>query len=50
MTPIAFGSLIIALIQLARIVLMYIDEKTKKLQESNKMMKLAIKCAQCFLY
>ena len=29
---------------------MYVDKQTKQLQESNKMMKLVIKCVQCALF
>ena len=47
---IAFGSFVIATIQLARIIAMYIDKQTKQLQETNKAMKLVIKCVQCALF
>ena len=33
--------------QLARIILMAIDKRTKQLQEKNKMVKYAMKCLQC---
>ena len=47
---VCFGSFIIAAVQLVRIGMMILDKQTKKLQESNQMMKYAIKCAQCALY
>lgn len=46
---IAFGSFIVAFVQLLRVVMMYVDQQTKTLQETNKMMKLAIKCLKCCL-
>ena len=46
---IAFGSFIVALIQLARILGEILDRQTKKLQETNRMMKLAIKCLKLCL-
>merc|ERR1719217_1724591 len=47
---ILFGSFIVALIQLIRIIMSVIDQQTKRLQDSNKLLKLAIKCAQVCLY
>ena len=46
---IAFGSAILTLIQLVRIVCEVIDRKTKDLQDSNLVLKLTIKCAKCCL-
>jgi choline transporter-like protein 2/4/5 len=46
---IAFGSLLIALVQFARIILEYVDRKTKTLQEKNKGMKYLIQCLKCVL-
>jgi len=47
---IAFGSFIIASVQLVRIGMMALDRQTKKLQEKNQMLKYALKCAQCALF
>jgi len=47
---IAFGSFIIAVVQLIRIFLMLLDKYTKKQQQSNLLIKLTIKCAQCCLW
>jgi choline transporter-like protein 2/4/5 len=47
---IAFGSFVIATVQLARIIMMWIDKQTKQLQESNQTLKFAIKCLQCCLF
>ena len=47
---ILFGSFIIALIQLIRIICAVIDQQTKRLQDQNQALKLAIKCAQICLY
>lgn len=45
-----FGSFIIALIQLIRILMAILDSQTKKLQEQNKMAKLALKTIQCCMW
>jgi len=45
-----FGSFIIALIQLIRIVMEYIDRQTKAQQDANKMLKLAMKVTKCCLW
>jgi choline transporter-like protein 2/4/5 len=45
-----FGGFIIAAIQLARIALQYLDEKTKDVQESNIGVKVAMKIVQCCLW
>lgn len=50
MGTMAFGSLIVAIVQFARLVLAYIDKQTKDLQESNLALKLAMKCVQCCLW
>jgi len=45
-----FGSFIIAVIQLIRIILLLLDRYTKKAQDKNFMLKLAIKCTQCCMW
>ena len=45
-----FGSFVIALIQLVRILMAVLDSQTKKLQEQNQMAKLALKAVQCCLW
>lgn len=45
----AFGSLILALISVVRIVLEYIDDQTKDVQDANILLKYALKCCKCFL-
>ena len=47
---IVFGSFIVAVIQLIRIILMALDHYTKKQQNSNLMLKLLIKCTQCCMW
>ena len=47
---ILFGSFIMAAIRLCRIVLEIVDRQTKKLQESNNLAKLTIKCVKCCLW
>lgn len=46
----AFGSLIIAIVQMVRIALEYLDRKTKSLQETNAIIRVVIRCVQCFLW
>ncbi|OQS02050.1 choline transporter, partial [Thraustotheca clavata] len=46
---IAFGSLIIAIIQFARLVLEYIDQKLKSAQQ-NTLVKVAMLCFKCCLW
>ena len=46
---VAFGSLLIALVQFMRIILEYVDSKTKTLQEKNKGMKYLIIVLKCVL-
>lgn len=45
-----FGAFIIAAVQLARIVLEYVDHNTKELQESNAMIKVVMKVVKCCLW
>jgi len=45
----AFGALIIAIIQLVRICLEYLDQKTKNLQQSNVAIKIFMKIVKCCL-
>ena len=45
-----FGSFIVALIQLIRILLMALDRWTKKQQDKNLALKLLIKCTQCCMW
>ena len=47
---IAFGSFIIAVVQMMRICLEYVDRQTKKLQESNIVIKLVMKVVKCCLW
>jgi solute carrier family 44 (choline transporter-like protein), member 2/4/5 len=44
---IAFGSLLIAIVQFIRFILEYIDSQTKKLQEKNKGLKYLLICLKC---
>ena len=46
----AFGGLLIALIRLARYVMMYVDEKTSQLQKTNRAVKILMKAVHCVLY
>lgn len=43
-----FGSFVIAVVQFARLVLEYIDHQTKDMQESNTMVKIAMKVRTIF--
>eukprot|EP00924_Labyrinthula_sp_SR-Ha-C_P016079 snap_masked-scaffold_4-processed-gene-18.36-mRNA-1 protein AED:0.33 eAED:0.33 QI:0/0/0/1/1/1/2/0/869 len=45
-----FGSFIIALIQLVRAILMYIDKKTQRLQKKNRAIRILLKAVQCCLF
>jgi choline transporter-like protein 2/4/5 len=47
---VAFGSLIIAIVQFLRACLMYLDKQTKNLQESNFALKVAMKVVACCLW
>nr|CCA18518.1 choline transporterlike protein putative [Albugo laibachii Nc14] len=46
----AFGSLIIAIVQMVRIALEYLDRKTKSVQDANAIVRVAIRCVKCFLW
>ena len=46
----AFGSMIVALVQLARIILAYIDSQTKTWQDKSKALKVAFKVVACCLW
>jgi len=47
---IAFGSLILALVQLARIILAYFQQQAKKMQgKESKLIKWGLACLQCYL-
>ncbi|DBA03635.1 TPA: hypothetical protein N0F65_006814 [Lagenidium giganteum] len=45
-----FGSFIIAFVQLLRLIMEYIDHNTKQLQQSNKMVKVALMGIKCCLW
>ena len=47
---VAFGSLIIAIVQFLRACLMYLDNQTKNLQQSNFALKVAMKIVACCLW
>lgn len=47
---IAFGSFIVAAIQLARFILAYLDKKSKRLQDANVAIKIAFKVVACCLW
>jgi len=47
---VVFGGAIIALVQLARYALMYLDHHTKWMQDKNKVLKLMFKVVQCCLW
>eukprot|EP00944_MAST-04C_sp_MAST-4C-sp1_P009183 g9183.t1 len=46
---VAFGSLLIAIVQFIRLFLEYIDSQTKKLQEKNKGLKYVMVCLKCLV-
>jgi len=46
----AFGSMIVAIVQFIRAVLMYIDYQTKNLQKSNILIKIFMKVVQCCMW
>lgn len=46
----AAGSFILAAFTAVRVVLAYIDAKTKDMQDANSVLKYALKCAQCLLW
>ena len=45
-----FGALIIAIVQLMRMILAYIDKQTKTWQDKNKLLKIAFKVVACILW
>jgi choline transporter-like protein 2/4/5 len=47
---IAFGSFVVAVIQLVRIILMAVDRYTKNAQKSNLVLWLALKCCMCCMW
>merc|ERR1711939_1009333 len=47
---VAFGSCIVALVQLARAIMLYIDQQTKNLQEKSCIIKVLMKCVHCLLW
>ncbi|KAL1512310.1 hypothetical protein AB1Y20_005572 [Prymnesium parvum] len=50
MGSMAFGSLILGICQLLRLVLATIDYYTQDLQDKNLFLKIAMKCSQCVMY
>jgi choline transporter-like protein 2/4/5 len=50
MGSLCFGALIIAIIQMIRIILTYIDQNTKGLQDKNKFLKILMKVLQCCMW
>jgi hypothetical protein len=47
---VAFGSLLIAVCQLLRIILEYVDQQTKSLQDNNLLAKLVLRCVKCCMW
>ncbi|KAG3085748.1 hypothetical protein PI124_g18390 [Phytophthora idaei] len=47
---VAFGSLIIAVVQMFRIALEYIDQKMRAAKQGNAVVKVATMCLKCFLW
>lgn len=47
---IAFGSLLIAIVQFIRAILEYINHKTKELQQNNMLVKFLMCCVRCCLW
>jgi len=45
-----FGAFIIALVQLIRAALAYLDKKTQSLQKTNRVVRIAMKLVQCCLW
>jgi choline transporter-like protein 2/4/5 len=45
-----FGALIIAIVQMMRIILEFIDQKTKTLQDKNIVFKMILKAVKCYLW
>jgi len=50
MGSVAFGSLIIAIVQMVRAILAYLDHKSKDLQNKNVLIKYLFKCLACCLW
>jgi len=46
----AFGALVIAICQLARLLMEALDQQTKKLQQVNLLVRVVIKCTKCCLW
>jgi len=46
----AFGSLVLSIVEFVRIALEYIDHKVKKAAEHNKLLKMALCCLKSFSY
>ena len=46
----AFGALVVALVQFARAVLAYVDKQTQSWQNKSKILKIAFKVVQCCLW
>jgi choline transporter-like protein 2/4/5 len=46
----AFGALIVAIVQFLRAVLMYLDKKTAEMQKKNALIKFLFKCIGCCLW
>lgn len=47
---VALGAFLVALVQLLRAILAYLDRQTKGMQEKNCFLKLIFKCVACILY
>uniref|UniRef100_H3H5C2 Choline transporter-like protein n=1 Tax=Phytophthora ramorum TaxID=164328 RepID=H3H5C2_PHYRM len=47
---VAFGSLIIAIVQFLRIALEYVDQKMKAAKQGNAIVKVVMLCLKCFLW
>lgn len=50
MGSLAFGALLIAIIQLFRLVLEYIDHKMRAAKQGNTVVKVVLTCLKCFLW
>ena len=46
----AFGALLVALVQFVRLVFEWVDQQTKRLQQGSETAKVAIKCTRCCLW
>jgi len=46
----AFGALLVALVQLVRLIFEWVDQQTKRLQQGSETAKVAIKCTRCCLW